>query len=499
MASTPIARPRSSSIRPHVPQVTPLLYDSKWSQPQALLAFSDMYARSVPALVGPSISGLALQLASLGRVFDIPQLSYWASSPQLSQRQADLFARTYQSDSVTVDELLTLLSHSFGWHNIGVVHEATSYGSSYSGLLEKRAGEYRMGVVSQVSFEPGGSARDAIAELKTSRLNVFVAVCLYTDCLTLFQEAFTQGLLGAGFAWIVADGLTVEQVNSAPPNESSAIRPQSLDGVLRFYSSPALTDGYRRFSARWRSARQLDCANSLFNVSTAPPLFESAPFEIAAFLYDAVVATSVALGRTVRFNASGGGDASDRDAWVGTEVYSALLNVSFEGASGQLTLDAQGDRAAATVRFNLDNWVFNASSRELDEHTVRSVQAAVVSPLLAPIVWPGSTMNAPADRYVAEFPGMMDALYQPLACVPAILLVLTMLGMAALSGPLEQSDRPSSLTVFIVAAGSLEVAAEWGMMCRLTTDLQTRAGYDPHQKQLTSAATEAATMMAKMI
>ena len=122
-----------------------------------------------------------------------------------------------------------------------------------------------------------------------------------------------------------------------------------LRDASQFYASPAGEEGYDRFTNAWTTSTDADCANDVFNVSETD-VFSSKPFINAAFAYDCTIALAAAMH-------SAGENAS------GAAVFEAFTNVSFEGATGEVAFDPNGERNSSTVRYAVDVW--RASGSEL--------------------------------------------------------------------------------------------------------------------------------------
>jgi hypothetical protein len=163
-----------------------------------------------------------------------------------------------------------------------------------------------------------------------------------------------------------------------------------MDGVLNFYASPRAAAGYDRFTTSWRSRTSAQCANTFFDAH-AEAVFSQEPFEVSAFVYDGVITLASAM-------AAAGGPAAG-----GAAIYRALLNVSFDGASGRVEFDGNGDRRAEGLSFALDNWV--RTGPPASDDTLTSVGAATFSFANGltgsgtPIRWVGGGHVQPLDMY----------------------------------------------------------------------------------------------------
>ena len=157
--------------------------------------------------------------------------------------------------------------------------------------------------------------------------------------------------------------------------------------VRQFYASGAGSDGYKRFSNAWTASTDADCANEdVFNVNETA-VFSSKPFVNAAFAYDCVVALAAAM-YVAGANASG------------AQVFEAFTNVSFEGATGTVAFEPNGDRLASTVRYAVDVW--RNSGSELSATSVGSFDmSSSYTSSDDSITWP-TDEYAPPDAFCSS-------------------------------------------------------------------------------------------------
>ena len=117
-------------------------------------------------------------------------------------------------------------------------------------------------------------------------------------------------------------------------------------------------------------------------------MFSSKPFVIAGFAYDCVVALAAAMH-------SAGDNAN------GSKVFEAFTNVRFEGATGTVAFDSQGDRLASTVRYAVDLW--RNSGSELSVTSVGSFRASSgYTSVDDSITWPKDNYVLPEALCTAE-------------------------------------------------------------------------------------------------
>ena len=375
-----------------VPQstVNPFMYDSKQEEDTSIRAYRDGFSLGSRAVIGAARSAVSTVLSLLGAIDSVPMCSYWSSSPSLSNKALyPLFGRTYPSDATTTQALPQLIK-SKGWSTIGVIHTNDAYANAYAQGLRTNSPAAGVTVVATASFERNqfNTMESAVTNIRNSGVNIIVAVVFEADGAALAYEANRQGLIGENYVWITTDALTTESVTVDATTDQDLAR-QLMNGWLNFYASPSGSDGFSRFTDAWAQETDATCANENFNISEFPDVFGTVPSpeHTGAFAYDCMVALAAAM------HAAG-------PTATGEEVYAHFKNVTFEGATGIVAFDDNGDRLASTVRFVLDNWVDTGTAL-----TNTAVGAFTISDGLSltstAITWPGGSSTVPTDNFIA--------------------------------------------------------------------------------------------------
>ena len=79
-------------------------------------------------VIGPFVSDVSIAVANLLRVFNIPQISYGSTSPDLSNKELySYFFRTVPPDSFQAQALVDIVK-KYGWNYIFTVHSSGNYG-----------------------------------------------------------------------------------------------------------------------------------------------------------------------------------------------------------------------------------------------------------------------------------------------------------------------------------------------------------------------------------
>lgn len=97
------------------------------------------HERPVVGVIGPTFSYEAVHVAKLLEVFEIPLISYFASSPKLSDKSKYLyFSRTIPSDTFQTKAIVDLLKY-FNWTYVSVLYSGESYGLTGFEALKQEA------------------------------------------------------------------------------------------------------------------------------------------------------------------------------------------------------------------------------------------------------------------------------------------------------------------------------------------------------------------------
>ena len=79
-------------------------------------------------IVGASVSRVSIPVASLGRLFQLPQVSFAATTPILSNRETySYFYRTVPPDNLQAQAMIDIVRH-FNWTQISIIYTGDSYG-----------------------------------------------------------------------------------------------------------------------------------------------------------------------------------------------------------------------------------------------------------------------------------------------------------------------------------------------------------------------------------
>ena len=97
--------------------------------------------KSLVGVIGPFTSDVSIAVATLLRVFQIPQISYGSSSADLSNKELyENFFRTVPPDSFQAQALVDVIRH-YGWTYVYTINSFGNYGRKGAKLFQKTARE----------------------------------------------------------------------------------------------------------------------------------------------------------------------------------------------------------------------------------------------------------------------------------------------------------------------------------------------------------------------
>jgi len=385
--------------------------DSKRSSGVALKGAIKMVSESfggngADVVVGPASSGPSMNAQRVLETFGIPQMSYSASSPDLSDSyEYPTFFRTSASDAFLGKAVAQFLKDDLGYTNVCIINALDGYSFKGAQAFKLAAIDLNIMVHAKPAITEIPSikeTREALKLIKDAPCRVIVAMTQAAAGGTITSEAVAQDMMGAdsGYLWILADALSANSAGVAAVAEVDRAELFWEDGTI--YESKAVvlddawfgtigfvpirtegTAAHTAFMERYRSQTSTvgtcgaspaaltdactcaadtdDYENKLFerdhdeDASTAPMCVgydyadaSHVPNSYTYFAYDAVYAFAHAAHKVVE-----DGYGSE---FAGGEIVEALKNMAaFEGVTGTVKFESNGDREIG-VGFAISNY-----------------------------------------------------------------------------------------------------------------------------------------------
>ncbi|GFT08472.1 metabotropic glutamate receptor 5 [Nephila pilipes] len=90
--------------------------------------------KRISGVLGAASSVTSIQVANLLRLFKIPQVSFFSTSPELSNKQRfEYFLRTVPSDTNQADAMIQIIQR-LNWTYVSILYEESNYGIQVSNI-----------------------------------------------------------------------------------------------------------------------------------------------------------------------------------------------------------------------------------------------------------------------------------------------------------------------------------------------------------------------------
>ncbi|XP_028789478.1 glutamate receptor 2.8-like [Neltuma alba] len=333
----------------------------------ASAAFHLMTNENVHAIIGPLFSEQARFVIQLGHRYQVPIVSFSATSPSLTPNRSKFFIRTAQDDCSQVRAIAAIVE-AYGWHEIIPIYEDTEYGKGLIPYITDALEKVNTRVPYRIPIDPNSEEYDILDELKKlnqSRKRIFLVHMTSLIGPKFFSAVNKAGMMTEGYGWIVTGGLS----NVLDPLAPKVM--DSMQGVLGVRPRLEKSKGLTIFRNRWKAS-----SIKSGNVSFPLTLF-------GLWAYDTVWAIAMAV--ESKFASSKGNDT----------LIDRILDTKFEGLSGNFHL-SEGQLETLELE------VFNVVGRKERVIGYWSPQRGLFhnnhlsSRLkLMPPIWPGDVINQP--------------------------------------------------------------------------------------------------------
>ncbi|KAF6209757.1 hypothetical protein GE061_015506 [Apolygus lucorum] len=331
----------------------------------------------ISGVVGAASSVTSIQVANLLRLFKIPQVSFFSTSPELSNKQRfEYFTRTIPSDHHQVKAMVEIIKQ-LKWSYVSIIYEESNYGikafEELEALLAKN--DICIAVKEKLVKDSGVAEEMAFDSIVVKLLTKSRA----RGCIIFGSDQEVAGVMRAVrrnnatglFSWIGSDGWSgrelVSSGNEAEVEGTLSVQPQAnkVKGFEEYFLNLTVENNRRNpwFVEFWEDHFQCKYPNSSrtpYNKRYSRPCttFEKLTKNNTAFenqlqfVSDAVMALAVALKdmhNELCPNFQGLCDAMVPTK--GPELLKYLRQVHFEGLSGdKFKFDSNGDGPA---RYNI--------------------------------------------------------------------------------------------------------------------------------------------------
>ncbi|XP_032586038.2 metabotropic glutamate receptor 2 isoform X1 [Drosophila mojavensis] len=330
----------------------------------------------ISGVVGAASSVTSIQVANLLRLFRIPQVSYFSTSPELSNKQRfEYFSRTIPSDHYQVKAMVEIVK-SMGWTYVSIIYEESNYGIKAFEELEELLARHNICIaIKEKLVKDSGVAEDIaydnIVQKLLTKPRARGAIIFGSDQeVRQVMRAVRRANATGAFSWIGSDGWSARNLVSddyEPEVEGTlSVQPQAnpVRGFEEYFLNLTVENNQRNpwfvefwedhFQCRYPGSTSTPYNNYTRTCTTKERLSrQNTDFEDQLqFVSDAVMAFAYAL-RDMHRDLCGG-RPSLCDAMKptkGADLLKYLRKVQFKGLSGDdFRFDGNGDGPA---RYNI--------------------------------------------------------------------------------------------------------------------------------------------------
>ncbi|XP_072046039.1 metabotropic glutamate receptor 5-like [Amphiura filiformis] len=315
---------------------------------------SRLNTKAIVGIVGPSRTATSSVAARVGRLFRVPVISFAATSDELSN-PADFpyFLRTVPSDNFQAGAILDLLLY-FNWKYITLLYSADTYGIRGAHQLQLLA-EKRGICIGLTLPLPGFASEDNLIDLANALNSPKIAKVIVLVSIKETAESLLKAVDKVKFderiTWVGSDGwgssIARSDVNHVVHGcifvqLYSEKVPEFHAYFKNLYYNRSLTKNpwYDTYIEKWKeSTLKLNKTDK-----SGIPSFPVPTLDFETVAINAVYAFAFALHDFIKHHCGGHLPCKQLNPIDGEEFLSFLLNVTFQGASGDnFHFDENGD------------------------------------------------------------------------------------------------------------------------------------------------------------
>ncbi|XP_018462181.1 glutamate receptor 2.8-like [Raphanus sativus] len=332
-------------------------------------AYDLIKKEQVRAIIGPRSSMQAEFMIKLANKFQVPTISFSATSPLLKSIDNPYFVRATIDDSFQAKAIAAIVK-SFGWRSVVAVYVDNELGEGIMHSLSDALEDVR---VQRSVISP--EARDdqiltELYKLMTKQTRVFVMHMASDLGFRVLKKAREIGMMEEGYVWLLSNGMTRMMRHNGRSLET-------MQGLLGVRSLVPQSKELEDFRKRWKRK------------------FE--PNVFALWAYDSVTALAMAVEKT--------NTKAYMRRTYGQHLLESLSSVEFKGLAGEFKLinrqlesstfeiiNVIGDEERIIGIWTPTSGLVNAKSNET---------TSFLGKRFGPVIWPGNSTAVPKGW---EFP-----------------------------------------------------------------------------------------------
>ncbi|XP_074605223.1 metabotropic glutamate receptor 8-like [Brevipalpus obovatus] len=317
----------------------------------------------ISGVLGAASSVTSIQVANLLRLFGIPQISFFSTSPELSNKDRfKYFLRTVPSDDIQTLAMVEIIKR-MNWTYVSVLYEESNYGVKAFEALENWLMGTNICIAVKEKLPKDSGVADSskydtiVGKLRDKHQARGVIVFGSDQEVKALMQAVKRGNLTGKYQWIGSDGWSaralVSDGNEEQVEGTLSIQPMSkpVEGFDEYFTrlDPKRNETLRRnpwfiefwehfFKCKWNGSQVTPYNQQYSKFCTGIENMIENGYEAERqlqFVSDAVLAFAFALHEMHRDKCNGiPGICSQMKSNDGNELLKYLKNVTFTGLSG---------------------------------------------------------------------------------------------------------------------------------------------------------------------
>lgn len=318
----------------------------------------------VVGVVGTGSSGTSLEVASLLRLFRLPQVSYAATSPDLSNRDDyKYFTRTVPSDNYQAKALIDVIS-CLNWTAVYLISSSGNYGQSIKEIFVSVARNKSVCIVREMEIGARIKRNDSCKEIKsffsqngeTKKVRGVVLLTEQYHTKHIFECIERSNISQDDFVWLGTDTWGTERMFL---RGLEAIADGAITIALHAANDDVSRDFYEYFNGLRpeNNSRNpwFNCVYNSTNDTAAVRKPEEWVDDKIPYVIDSVYALAYSLDHMLRNSCSlVDWDECVQQPMESHDLLDYLLQVNFTGLSGTVMFDSEGN---GVPRYDIMNYI----------------------------------------------------------------------------------------------------------------------------------------------
>ncbi|CAF1228222.1 unnamed protein product [Didymodactylos carnosus] len=352
-------------------------------------------ASNIVGIVGPGLSRETLIIADFAEKVGIPVVSYSATDPDLSDRNAyPAFYRTVPSDNAAASAIVQLFIQ-FNWTSCVIIYQNDAFGYDGARVISEAFINKGFKVADTVAFDIAthNYQDDLARSLTTSATRIVLLWAEPTYTSLILQDALDANVLGPSFTWILSSSVSLDSFNQTFYS--------NLTGMLTIEPTTATTVGASSnttlLNATYAIWQQYE--NETFPWSTMVNPYALFAFDATWLLIQSLqqLCSTTTNSSSSCISFDGSSFCFDRRFLNSNSFFDTVTNMTFLGVSGPIEFDVN-----VTDRIN-GSYYYAQNSQQPSSNKISFVPVLAYSDQNNwqqyagenSIIWPGSSSQPP--------------------------------------------------------------------------------------------------------